>query len=928
MALLDYFRPRWRHPDPDVRAAAVRDMGPRDAERLAALAERDPDGRVRRVAIRKLEDADVLERLASADAEAALRTLAAERAREVLVAAAVADGPVAACEAAVARVADEAALASIASTAAHETVRRAALARLTGDRALRDVVRSAEDPDIRRAALDRIRDDDVLKAVAVGDVPAELALRAVERIAGVDALRALAANRAAAKAVRARARERLPADAVVPSVGLTAARARQAALCAEVVALRRSMDVRAAAAAVHEAAREWQALASQVEPRTDLAEQFAAASAAVLGLAEESERRRAELQRAEESRDAALAARRTLCERVESLREDDADGVAAARARWQALSALDDARAVALARRFEAACEAHAERRERWRAGEAAVERLARLVQEAERLADATPVPGAKAWQAVEQRWAAREAPAGREPSGLAARFDAAAARFRTRREDADREHEAQRARNLEKLEALHRDATEALAGESLGLAAARRLLQAVEAAIRDPGPLPASEGRGTWKDRLSALREEVRRRVAREEDAEGWRRWANVGAQEELIARVETLLASDDLAEGARQLGPLQEEWKRVATASPERSQELWERFRTARNELRRRCDAYMADNLARKQALCAEVAEVGESTDWNETAERIKRAQAAWKAIGPVPARHAKDVWQRFREPCDVFFARRKAHFARVDDERRANAERQRALCEKAEALAESTDWDATTVAIKRLQGQWKETGPAPRDEADALWKRFRAACDLFFDRSRRRDELERLERQRQAEALCERLETTALDGEEALDDAALGRLLDETWGEWLRLDVDADTESEVRDRLEAACARIAAARPDSLRGTRLDPAATAARREKLCVRVEELAAGLAAPPPERSVREMALALRERLAANTIAGAAAGEAGAGSPVAREVERARATWRHLGPLVDDPSRALAERFEAACARVRDANPG
>src|SRR6185295_14741109 len=132
-------------------------------------------------------------------------------------------------------------------------------------------------------------------------------------------------------------------------------------------------------------------------------------------------------------------------------------------------------------------------------------------------------------------------------------------------------------------------------------------------------GPLPPAERREAWAERLGAARDELMRRLDQEADTEEWRLWANAGAQEEIIQRVEGLLAANDLLEGTRQLAKLQEEWARVASASPDRSQELWERFRAARNELRKRCDAYMAENLEKKRALCAQVAEVGDSTAWN---------------------------------------------------------------------------------------------------------------------------------------------------------------------------------------------------------------------------------------------------------------------------------------------------------------------
>src|SRR5262249_28531345 len=154
------------------------------------------------------------------------------------------------------------------------------------------------------------------------------------------------------------------------------------------------------------------------------------------------------------------------------------------------------------------------------------------------------------------------------------------------------------------------------------------------DAALADLGPLPGTERRADWTERLSEARDALLRRTREAEETEDWRRWANVAAQEELIGRVEALLESNDLLEGTRQLGRLQDEWAKVATASPDKSQTLWERFRTARNELRRRCDAYMAENLDKKRALCAQVVGVDASTTWNDTAELIKRLQTEWKA------------------------------------------------------------------------------------------------------------------------------------------------------------------------------------------------------------------------------------------------------------------------------------------------------
>jgi hypothetical protein len=931
MDLIDRLRPRWRHPDPDVRAAAVRDLAVDDRDRLGTIAQSDPDARVRRVAIKKLEDTALLESLAANDADPALRTLAAERLREVLVAAAGGAGPVPACEAALARLADERSLAAVASAAVHEPVRQAALSRIATDRVLRDVVRGADDPAIRLAALERIADAATLRSLACGELAPDLAVRAVERIGDLETLRAIAENRSVPKGVRQRARALLPPEAAERKpLDPKEARARQLELSVAVHALRAERDLTRAAEQTRAAQEEWQALAREIEPREDVAERFAAACDAILEDAASLDRRRTAVDRSRAELEEGLAARAALCTRVEEI--DGADAVrrvAEARAAWQRLAPVADERGAALARRFALACDGAAARHQQSVAQDARRAQLTAVVEEAEALAAAAALPGPKAWKAVERRWTSLEPSreTSDETATLARRMTAAGERLRRRWQESEQHRGEQQRENLARLEALCSGLQTMAGAEAVKPGAVRRELQAAEAALADLGPLPPSERRAAWVERLSDAHAALLRRMRQEEEAEEWRRWANVGAQEELIARVEALLESNDLAEGTRRLGTLQEEWAKVATASPEKSQALWERFRTARNELRRRCDAYLAENLEKKRALVAQVAGLGESTAWNETADLIRRVQAEWKEIGPVPAKHSAAIWQQFREPADRFFARRKEHFGKIDDERRENAARKLALCEQAEALADSTDWEATTAAVKQLQAEWKRSGPPPRDQTEVLWQRFRTACDRFFDRRSRRGELAREEAQQKAQAICEELEAAAaaLAGEDVPAADATGRRMDEAWADWCRLD-DAlvGDVSALAERVRAACERIAAAQPESLRGTRLDPEATRKRREKLCARLEEMVAATSGTPRQLSLQEMALALRDRLASNTIAGAASRETGRGQDTTREIERLAATWDHLGPALDADARALAERFERARARLRE----
>ncbi len=927
MDLLARLRPRWRHPDPAVRAAAVHDMGTADQERLATIAGEDPDARVRRAAIERLDDPEVLERLEQREADPALRELAAERCREANVRIASSGAAIAECQTALGRIADARALAAVAIGATHDAVRRAALARVSGDRALRDVVRNAGDSAIRREALERIHDEAVLRSIAVGDGPRELAARAVERIDDVASLQAIVASRTAAKSIRERARERLAARSGPGStVSSREARARQLELSTAVHSLRTMRDVEQAALRVRAAQREWEQLARLAEPRPDVAEQFAAACEVVLRDANSVARRQAELDRERAAHDDALAARTALCERIEALEGPEADrALADARSTWATLPSLSGPRAAALQERFARACERAGERHGAWRSAATLHADLAGLIAEAEALAEGPRSPAAKTWRALEQRWDARIRGA-HEIDPLAQRFAAARRRVEQRMRESEEERAALEQKTLRHVDALCTRVQEMLRADALKASAGRRELETVRQTLGTLGPLPSSERRAEWINRLTELRDELLRRLARDEETEEWRRWANVAAQEELIARVERLLESNDLAEGTRQLGRLQEEWAQVATASPDKSQALWERFRNARNELRKRCDAYQAANLEQKRALCAEAAAVADSTAWNETPEVIRRLQARWKEIGPAPVRHATALWREFREPLDRFFARRKEHFDRLDGERRENAKVKLALCERAEALADSTDWDETATVIKQLQADWKKSGPPPRQESEALWQRFRAACDRFFDRRNRREELAREEALGTAQAICDEVESlaAALSGDDAPDSDRIGSQLDDAWGRWLRLEVAMlDGAQEVGARLLAACERIAGARPESLRGTRLDPDTTRARREKLCLRLEALAPAEPEPPRSLSPQEMALALRERLAANTIGGADTDARP--RDVQRDVERISMSWANLGPVLGEDAHALGERFARALARLREA---
>jgi hypothetical protein len=230
--------------------------------------------------------------------------------------------------------------------------------------------------------------------------------------------------------------------------------------------------------------------------------------------------------------------------------------------------------------------------------------------------------------------------------------------------------------------------------------------------------------------DKLDAL--------AQEQLAENLRR------KEELAVKAEALTDSTEWKSTSEAIKALQVEWKTIGPVPQERSQELWQRFRKAGNsfferlqEHRKESSQGSEENLRLKEALVARAEELSESTDWKGTAEAIKALQAEWKTVGPAPREQADAVWKRFRKAADVFFDRRKEHSDALRKEQEENLRQKEALVARAEELSQSTQWKVTVQAIKELQAEWRTVGPAPSNKAEGVWRRFRAAIDLFFER-----------------------------------------------------------------------------------------------------------------------------------------------------------------------------------------------
>jgi hypothetical protein len=478
----------------------------------------------------------------------------------------------------------------------------------------------------------------------------------------------------------------------------------------------------------------------------------------------------------------------------------------------------------------------------------------------------------------------------------------------------------------------------EALSARLTALVAAKPFsLRDAEVALRD-ARLPHDDLAALPPKLARQLREARAALFARAQEAreaEEWSRWGNATAQEELCKRMEALATQTDLEKAAKELRTLDGRWAEVRIAPRDEATSLRQRYQTARAPIKEKLDAYFAEkagreneNLRLKQELAGKAEALADSTEWMKASEELKALQARWKDIGPAPRKAGDAVWKRFRGACDTFFSRRQDDLKKRKHEWAANMAKKQALCERAEALAPSTEWDATASEVRKLQAEWKTVGPVRRDRSEAIWQRFRTACDTFFDRYKHRDEAERQARLAQREAAVKELETLVAG---AGTDPAPPNVAEEIQKLAARArqgtSVGPADEEALSARIAAARERAVAAWPEAFRGTDLDPEAGRARREKLLARVESLTAQAEPPASALSGQDLARRLKEALATNTMGGRGEAEAKRRAEV-DEVKAAQAAWKRLAPLPGDAGQALEHRFRAACDRFfRDRPP-
>lgn len=221
-----------------------------------------------------------------------------------------------------------------------------------------------------------------------------------------------------------------------------------------------------------------------------------------------------------------------------------------------------------------------------------------------------------------------------------------------------------------------------------------------------------------------------------------------NLEQKIKLCEQAEALMLMESINQAFSALQDLHDQWKEIGPVPDDKKEELWERFKAASDQInQRRREHYdelfaeQQNNYNAKLVLCEKAEEftaqpAENANEYNAISDQLTELLKVWKTLGAAPPKVNEEIWTRFKGSLDKFFEKKKEFFSKVKEEQQNNYNQKLNLIIQAEAIAERTDWRAATDAIIALQQEWKKIGTTSRKHSEALWKRFRAACDKFFE------------------------------------------------------------------------------------------------------------------------------------------------------------------------------------------------
>ena len=268
---------------------------------------------------------------------------------------------------------------------------------------------------------------------------------------------------------------------------------------------------------------------------------------------------------------------------------------------------------------------------------------------------------------------------------------------------------------------------------------------------FKEIGEVPAPVAADVWKSYQDAV-EKFYDQLKINKELRDYDFKKNLSEKELLVAEADKLRAEEDVITAFRRLQELHEQWRSIGPVPKEVREEIWGRFKDISAEINKRYQTFFEERKARerenelaKEALCERIEsyefdKLSTYAAWDEMTKLIIAAQEDWKKIGYASRKSNNALFARFRETCDKFFAAKAEFFRGMKDTLSRNLEKKIALCERAEALKDSTEWRKTADELAALQKEWKTIGAVAKKHSDQVWRRFLAACDYFFEQKKK--------------------------------------------------------------------------------------------------------------------------------------------------------------------------------------------
>ncbi len=332
------------------------------------------------------------------------------------------------------------------------------------------------------------------------------------------------------------------------------------------------------------------------------------------------------------------------------------------------------------------------------------------------------------------------------EPDELEQRFNAAFQTFKDNKAAFIEELEQQKVKNLELKNKIIEDLKRLLETET-NLKVLNDNVKEFQEQWKAIGPVPQAESTNLWQNYhfyIEKFFDIIR--MNREMRMLDYKK--NLESKLQICEKAESLLLNDSINQSFNELQELHRQWKEIGPVPDDKKEEIWERFKTASDQINQRrrehYDKLFAEeqnNYNAKVVLCEQAEElvakpVEQVSEYNEISDKLTELFNLWKTLGPAPAKLNDEIWMRFKSTLDKFFQQKKEHFQQIKDTQMQNYNQKLNLAIQAEGIADRTDWKQATDEILALQTEWKGIGATPRKYSDQVWKRFRAACDKFFE------------------------------------------------------------------------------------------------------------------------------------------------------------------------------------------------